>query len=109
MYLPRTWPVGIPLLTDKSFSSWFARIAWPHGATPSELYRIALPGGRIGGIDLDRHACDDLILNLSRNAGILAEPMPISDDSRLLVLAELRNRGDRVHLTYVRIKRKLLN
>lgn len=41
MYLPRTWPVGIPLLTDESFSSWFARIAWAHGAAPSERYRIA--------------------------------------------------------------------
>jgi len=75
MYLPRTWPVGIPLLSDESFSSWFARIAWAHGATPSELYRIALPGGRIGGMDLDRHACDDLILNLSRHAGIPAEAL----------------------------------
>ena len=73
MYLPRTWPVGIPLLAAESFSSWFARIAWVHGATPSELYRIALPGGRIGGIDLDRHACDDPIFNLSRHAGIPAE------------------------------------
>lgn len=75
MFLPRTWPVGIPLLTDESFSSWFARIAWAHGATPSELYRIALPGGRIGGIDLDRHACDDLILNLSQHAGVPADAL----------------------------------
>lgn len=72
MYPPRTWPVGIPLQTDESFSSWFARIAWAHGATPSELYRIALPGARIGGVDLDRHACDDLILNLSRYAAVPA-------------------------------------
>jgi len=72
MYLPRTWPVGISLLTDESFSSWFARIAWAHGATPSELYRIALPGARIGGVDLDRHACDELLYNLSRNAGVAA-------------------------------------
>jgi hypothetical protein len=72
MYLPRKWPVGISLLIDESFASWFARIAWAHGATPSELYRIALPGARIGGVDLDRHACDDLIFNLSRNAGVPA-------------------------------------
>jgi hypothetical protein len=61
LYLPRTWPVGIPLLTDESFSPWFARIARAHGATTSELYRIALPGGRIGGIDLDRLVCDGMI------------------------------------------------
>lgn len=67
--------VRIALLTDESFSSWFARIVWAHGATPSELYRIAQPGGRIGRIDLDRHACDDLILNLYRHAGIPADAL----------------------------------
>ncbi len=70
MQLPSRWPVGVKLQPSESFGSWFARLAWAHGLSPSELYRVALPGGRIAGADLDRHACDDLIANLTIHTGV---------------------------------------
>lgn len=70
MYHETKWPIGVSLLSGESLASWFARLAWAHSVTPSELYRITLQGGRIGGIDLDRHACDDLVETASQRTGI---------------------------------------
>jgi len=64
------WPFRPKLLEDESFSSWFSRLAWANGLNASELYPIALPGARMFRLDLDRFACDELIVNLSAHTGI---------------------------------------
>lgn len=64
-----TWPFRPRPVEDETFSSWFSRLAWSNGLTPSELYRIALPGARMHRLDLDRHACEDLIAALASKTG----------------------------------------
>lgn len=59
------WPCRPILMPGESFSSWFSRLALANGVSPSELYRVALPGGRMYRGDLDRIAPENLLQNLS--------------------------------------------
>jgi hypothetical protein len=57
-------------LPDESFSSWFYRLSYANGLTPSELYRIALPGAFLHSRDLDRLACINLLTELSERTAV---------------------------------------
>ncbi len=71
--VPIGWPARPRPLFDESFASWFLRVAQGNGVTPSELYRVALPGAYLHGADLDRSACPDLLRELSRKTGLAVD------------------------------------
>ena len=64
------WPFRPKPIGDEAFSSWFSRLAWANGLTPSELFRVASPGARLHRLDLDRYAGLDLIESLGSHTGI---------------------------------------
>lgn len=53
------------ILPDETFSSWFRRVASANGLNARELYAFLMPGCQLAGYDLDRHACRNLLENLS--------------------------------------------
>jgi hypothetical protein len=69
--IPR-WPIRPALLCHESFSSWFCRVAWANGLSPTDLYAAALPGARLFRLDLDRTAADDLLARLEEATGVSA-------------------------------------
>jgi hypothetical protein len=70
---PTLWAIRPRPLPNESFGSWFLRLAHGNGLTPSELYRVAVPGAYLHGSDLDRTACIDLLKELERRTGLPIE------------------------------------
>lgn len=64
------WPRRPPPMQGESFSSWFARLALANAVTPSELFRIALPGARLFRADLDRTRPKELVETLCRRTDV---------------------------------------
>lgn len=69
------WPFRPRPVGDEAFASWFSRLAWANGLSAGELYRVALPGGRMHRVDLDRFSCVDLLTRLSLHTGIPFEDL----------------------------------
>jgi hypothetical protein len=69
--IPR-WPIRPALLCHESFSSWFCRVAWANGLSPTELYAVTLPGARLFRLDLDRTVADGLLAGLEDATGVSA-------------------------------------
>lgn len=102
------WPFRPRPVDDETFSSWFSRLAWANGLEPGELYRVALPGGRMHRADLDRFACDDLIAGLSTHTGVQQDDLRTRTLQRWAINAqgdwgELGSFGPVYPLAYLRI------
>lgn len=69
MNMSSTWPSRPMPFSEESFSSWFSRLAIRNGLSPSELYRVALPGGRLFRADLDRSSSSELLSELELRTG----------------------------------------
>lgn len=78
MHTTGPWPRRPAPFGDESFLSWFTRVALANCITPSELYRLALPGGHMYFADLDRHYSPQLLAGLEEGTKVP------SDDIRSL-------------------------